>query len=129
MKNYGVVSKAQAKRIVARGAKLLDKRIPGWAKLIDVPALKLNNANLCVLGQVFTKKIRDMLSTSLATRDIKIDNAFVAAKNFLFPSDTYAGSVTESEKYGFNLSDKLRSPENWERLATAWVVEIKRRAK
>lgn len=41
-----------AKRVKA-GAELLDKHRPGWADQIDTPALQIESADRCVLGQVF----------------------------------------------------------------------------
>src|SRR5258708_35896283 len=39
----------------ARGAALLDERMPGWAQRIDVGRLDLADGCNCVLGQLFTE--------------------------------------------------------------------------
>jgi hypothetical protein len=38
---------------VARGAALLDGKLPGWDERIDLAVLDLETCTLCVLGQVF----------------------------------------------------------------------------
>ena len=38
---------------VAAGIKLLDEKKPGWRSLVDVESLRLENCDVCVLGQVF----------------------------------------------------------------------------
>lgn len=37
---------------VARGAKWLDKVLPGWARKVTISTLNLGNPNECVLGQL-----------------------------------------------------------------------------
>jgi len=38
---------------VARGAALLDGKLPGWAERIDLAELELSSCYRCVLGQLF----------------------------------------------------------------------------
>jgi hypothetical protein len=38
---------------VARGAKLLDERRPGWAEKIDLAEFKIKSCSKCALGQVY----------------------------------------------------------------------------
>ena len=38
---------------VRRGAKLLDKTLPGWEKKIRLHDLDLNNCEVCILGQLY----------------------------------------------------------------------------
>lgn len=45
-----------AHELVARGAALLDSKLPGWADQIDLDALKLDDACACVLGQIGQKQ-------------------------------------------------------------------------
>src|SRR6266536_5620391 len=40
-------------RQVARGAALLDEKIPGWAERIDLARLQMNSCHDCVIGQLF----------------------------------------------------------------------------
>jgi len=42
-----------AAETATRGAQLLDKRVPGWAQRINLPALDMNSCNDCVLGQLY----------------------------------------------------------------------------
>lgn len=42
---------------VARGAKWLDVKYPGWWQVIDLGTLELSSCNRCVLGQVYSKVI------------------------------------------------------------------------
>lgn len=38
---------------VARGAKLMDKILPGWYKRVDLKKLNMASASMCLLGQTF----------------------------------------------------------------------------
>jgi hypothetical protein len=38
---------------VARGAELLDEKVPGWAERISVAELDLSSCSSCVIGQLF----------------------------------------------------------------------------
>ena len=42
-----------AKEAVARGAALLDEKVPGWWKVIDLEKLRMQNCTNCMLGQLF----------------------------------------------------------------------------
>lgn len=42
-----------ARAAVARGTKVLDKIMPGWAGKIDLSRLQLDDGEECVLGQLF----------------------------------------------------------------------------
>jgi len=41
-----------ARERVARGAALLDEKIPGWFRSVDVDTLQISSCHLCVLGQL-----------------------------------------------------------------------------
>lgn len=43
----------QEKSAVAKGAKLLDKILPGWYKQVDLSKLDMGDASLCMMGQLF----------------------------------------------------------------------------
>ena len=43
-------------RQVARGAALLDEKIPGWAARIDLARLQMASCHDCVIGQLFPVK-------------------------------------------------------------------------
>lgn len=45
-------SEVRAALRVARGADMLDSRIPGWAERIDVERLDLADGRVCILGQL-----------------------------------------------------------------------------
>jgi len=40
---------------VARGAALLDEKLPGWDERIDLAGLELSSCYRCVLGQLFAR--------------------------------------------------------------------------
>ena len=60
---------------VARGAALLDEKMPGWYKRIDLGSLHMSSCHACILGQLYTE-----YSLGVAALDInsyqKIDNGF-----------------------------------------------------
>ena len=88
---------------VARGAAVLDERVPGWESLVDLDALDLRCVHRCVLGQV-------------------------GARRFGFRRDPYAETVAalqlelQTVRHGFNLAVPL--PWAWQALHRAWVQEI-----
>lgn len=46
-----------ASELVARGAALLDSKLPGWADQIDLDTLEMASGCRCVLGQLGRRKI------------------------------------------------------------------------
>jgi hypothetical protein len=44
---------------VARGAELLDGKLPGWDDRVDLAALDLESCTMCVLGQLFALAARE----------------------------------------------------------------------
>lgn len=52
-----------ASELVARGAALLDSRLPGWADQIDLESLNIADGCECVLGQLGSRRVNlDRLS-------------------------------------------------------------------
>lgn len=49
-----MITIAEARERVARGAAHLDRVRPGWEKKIDVGTLTLSSCKSCVLGQLFS---------------------------------------------------------------------------
>lgn len=47
------VNEYSAKKAVAKGAALLDKKLPGWHTRIDFDELALDDQRNCILGQLF----------------------------------------------------------------------------
>lgn len=82
-----------ADRRAARGAALLDERVPGWASLVDTDALNLASPYACVLGQVFDP-------------DDGVNHGFRVGLIELFGDDRYALTNLETpvEANGFNLA-------------------------
>ncbi len=63
---------AQQKRLVARvqrGAKLLDRKAPGWAAKIRPETLNMARAGRCVLGQTFDDYFSGLLELGIAAAD------------------------------------------------------------
>lgn len=93
-------------RRVKKGAAFLDKKGPGWHKVIDTGRLDMNSPLYCVLGQVYDEFFYGIVKLELSYRD--------------------------TVKYGFelnwwqrrNLSAKLH---NGEKLKEAWLNEISSR--
>lgn len=51
---------------VARGAKLLDRKRPGWAERIDLDQLRLEECDSCILGQLYGTYRNGKLECGLA---------------------------------------------------------------
>jgi hypothetical protein len=58
---------------VARGAALLDEKVPGWAERIDLAELDLSSCWRCVLGQLATSTEPDLEDGWILGRDLGLD--------------------------------------------------------
>ncbi len=92
---------------VARGAALLDEKMPGWAEHIDLDVLSLASSCRCVLGQ---------LHPNLEAPD----DAYLDGLSHL------GVSTTDDSGYGFDTSDEDDGV--YERLTAAWreLIESRR---
>jgi hypothetical protein len=91
---------------VARGAALLDEKMPGWETRIDLTQLNLADSCRCVLGQLFERG--DMTS------------------GFLYGMREL-GWISGIE-HGFDRnSDSLNPGPSYEALDEAWIALIKQR--
>jgi hypothetical protein len=52
------MTREREREAAARGAALLDERMPGWANKVDLGRLNLYSTSECVLGQLFAKSQR-----------------------------------------------------------------------
>jgi hypothetical protein len=77
----------------AKGAALLDKRLPGWRDKVEPETLQLRWCSSCVLGQLF--------------------GAYDRGIELLGLNDQ------EAREYGFYAGGATR-PTTWERLTIAW---------
>lgn len=58
---------------VARGARLLDEREPGWASRVAIDRLAMSHCDLCIIGQVFGEGYRGGLRYLFASDEIEED--------------------------------------------------------
>lgn len=96
---------------VARGAQLLDERMPGWENKIDVENLMLENECACVLGQLegcFWKGAAIALSVNEASDNCSKWNLLDA-----------------TAEYGFSFG--FCGAADWNALTTAWRTLIEQR--
>ena len=90
---------------VTKGAKLLDKKFPGWEKKIDPEILDMANPSVCILGQ---------LHGDYATGSVK-----------LFPLSR-TNAEDRAMRYGFDSLEESYGP-SYEQLNCAWMLEIAKR--
>src|SRR5262245_51450155 len=108
------MSKALSPEVKAarKGARFLDKRVPGWFRKIRTRELDLSDPNVCILGQCFNG-FSEGLAALLgeATWDtVDRDNKFAVSHGFeVMSEDVYDGA--------------------YERLGLAWLPLIKERRK
>lgn len=97
------------KKRAARGAKLLDKKIPGWQYSVSIARLDMSSVNNCVLAQVH-------------------DFGYIFALEYLFGAD---GKAKGSIRNGFDCSAKKYSRSEsfayFSYLTEAWASEIRNR--
>ena len=135
-----------AAKAVARGARLLDKIMPGWDKKIDLHDLDLSDGSTCVLGQLFDEpqtrpayaaygysSARAMRASYKGTgitcdpdREVCISNY---ALGTLVLKEAYPYSKRNQEElaiaHGFQASDEADYPD----LDKVWTEVIKERQK
>jgi hypothetical protein len=104
-----VLTVAEARSRVAKGAALLDDKRPGWADRIDLASLDMGCCSQCVLGQVF-------------------GSFFWAASGFWPIHDL----KQRAEEHGFDLNTAdadsvAAAEEEWTILRNAWVGIIQER--
>ncbi len=89
-------------RAAARGAKWLDKRLPGWSRKVKRRKVRMEDDCGCILGQ-----IGGSFSTMVDELDLDLDQTI---------------------RYGFMLDDDMRPlDEPWKDLTDAWRDELKSR--
>lgn len=94
---------------VAKGAALMDAKVPGWEKRIDANRLDMASCVDCVLGQAFCLPKNDWTIFQDAATSLGLD--------------TYR---YEDVSHGFNV-DQTNGDYKYEALRTAWLAEITRR--
>lgn len=50
---------------VAKGVALLDEKVPGWWRVIDLDHLQMQNCTQCMLGQLFGHNVETALGTEM----------------------------------------------------------------
>lgn len=114
-----------AHELVARGAELLDEKLPGWADQIDVDHLYMASGCRCVLGQLAGEE------TNLCALGLSEPGEYWDARKGL-------GLGEREGFYGFNVSDYANAAEpndftadplreydvTFEDLRDAWKGEI-----
>lgn len=90
---------------VAKGAALLDEKVPGWVNDINLTTLRLENVYQCVLGQEFG-------GYEIGARELGLD-----------PWDS------DAVEYGFMAEGHFGDPEAdpWDDLTEAWTAYIEER--
>lgn len=89
---------------VARGAALLDEKLPGWDQRIDLAGLELASCYRCVLGQLFT------------WHPLPTENAFSPSPYGL---GIEALGIDRGSRYGFDGDDADELNGEWRRVITA----------
>ena len=54
-----------SEKVVAKGAALLDDKVPGWWKVINLQKLDINDCHTCMLGQLFGYEVETALGAAL----------------------------------------------------------------
>lgn len=110
-------------RRIEKGMALLDVRLPGWERKIDLGILDLQSGCDCVLGQ---------LALDLGVRhdpDEDPDEKFIKALRLLWPTDSSDAMLRQEQAakravdYGFNVDHYWETSE----LTAAWLTAIGKR--
>jgi hypothetical protein len=127
-----MLTQRQATTRVKRGVELLDRVNPDWFKKINLKTFQLDDANLCVLGQVykdFWQAIEDLakvpgvkLEKFVSEDDAACDCDYCVQDREYFEPDL------DAIYYGFNLdTDGEDTNEQFELLGQTWVRAINRK--
>ncbi len=99
----------QIRRAAARGAKWLDKTMPGWSRKIRRRKLDLGSTQFCILGQIDGAK--SQMAFDRAVNRLNLDSPVL-------------------ERLGFDLTETVEATgggEVWDALTDAWRDELKTR--
>lgn len=130
-------------RAVARGAALLDERMPGWAARIDLDRLELDDTDRCILGQLFPESVRiprwqahraasldayadAHVTVGCSSRDewLRHGATLVCRAAFHLGQHVLGLSSADTGVYGFDVID---DDDDYPHLEDAWRAEIVRR--
>lgn len=64
---------ATARAAVARGVALLDSKVPGWWRVINLDQLDMSDCNDCMLGQLFGYDVERALGAKMFGLEVGID--------------------------------------------------------
>jgi hypothetical protein len=113
------VSETERRIRVERGAALLDERLPGWAKQIDLTILDLSSGCDCVLGQLALD-----LGADPKNFDMEDDeDRFVCAAQTIWGLDDPFAAAEKAVEFGFNGEYPKETPH----LRPHWVHVIRGR--
>jgi hypothetical protein len=126
---------------VQAGAKLLDEKYPGWHKRIRIRDLHLEDGSACVLGQVFTGRLKQgwpkegegeqYYGGISALFGDKVRNLTEANHGFVLPVSLERWSDRVADSGAYLLVEEATGTSvmqfAWEHLTAVWIEEIKRR--
>lgn len=61
----------ELREATSRGAKLLDKLVPGWANRVKLETLDMADIHLCMLGQLFGSDVETALAKEMYPEELK----------------------------------------------------------
>ena len=71
------------KQIVAKSAKMLDKKLPGWARKIKLTNFTIDSNTNCILGQLGNGEPYTTLKKLEISQDQAVDMGFIVIKENL----------------------------------------------
>ena len=108
-------TKAQEQASVARGAKLLDKILPGWFKHVKLDKLEMHNDSLCMMGQLFGTGVESKLARKMYPEEMSTSSYWLATVGYRValiddPSSQRKALIPRLlAKLGINMGNELRS--------------------
>lgn len=80
----------EERKATAKGARLLDKILPGWYKQINLGKLQMDNGSLCMLGQLFGRGVEGRLAKEMYPEELLAPHAAVFDGYFI--AEAYNGT-------------------------------------
>jgi len=117
-----MIAPKTAAEAVANGAQLLDEKVPGWWRKIDLDSIRMDNCQHCICGQLALATYDEMKRAECISKVGRFHNEYsVYYGHFL---EERLG-LEEDWRHGFTVAwDEFEELFTWEELEAEWKLAI-----
>lgn len=129
------MSQWMANRLVKRGARMWDEKVPDWFEQIDINTLDMAEGCSCIVGQIGSRQVNlDRLWHRSRKPDFERAGVYTSVVNRLFPNNRHR-TYEQEVLHGFNSAGEhysvfyagRRVRVSYPELHLAWLHEIETR--